>query len=102
MTTIGSKNFVKIVPTKSKEDQACKEWLVPQNLIKAQGYYEGKAQIWLPKALKQNPTGKREEKPQQDDQSKAQKKKQLISVLSSKEQKGEWVLKIQPDVQVSA
>ena len=41
MTTIGSKNFVKIVPTKNKEDQTCKEWLVPQNLIKTQGYYEG-------------------------------------------------------------
>ena len=62
MATIGSKNFVKIVPTKSKENQACKEWLVPQNLIKAQGYYEGKAQIWLLKALKKNPTGKRTSK----------------------------------------
>ena len=58
MTTIGSKNFVKMVSTRSKEDQACKEWLVPQHLIKAQGYYEGQAQIWLPKALKQKPTRK--------------------------------------------
>ena len=105
MTTIGSKNFVKMVSTRSKEDQACKEWLVPQNLIKAQGYYEGQAQIWLPKALKQNPTGKspsKEEEQRQDGQSKAQKKEQPISMLSSKVQKETWILKIQPDEQVSA
>ena len=63
------------------------------------------AQIWISKALKKNPTCKRtskEEEPRQDDQSKAQKKKQPISVLSSKAQKGNWILKIQPDEQVSA
>ena len=36
-----NKNFFKIVITRSKEYQACKEWIVPQTLIKAQGYYEG-------------------------------------------------------------
>ena len=32
----------------------CKEWIVPQELINAQGYYEGQARIWLPKVLMQN------------------------------------------------
>ena len=86
----------------------CKEWIVPQNLIKAQGYYEGKTKIWLPKALTQNKVSRKplqEEGSQQEIQSKTLKMKQQITVSSSglpKEQKGKWVLKTQPNVQVLA
>ena len=62
-----NKNLVKIMTTRSKEYQACKEWIVPQNLIKTQGYYEGQAQLWLPKALIQRQPSRKfsqEEEPQ--------------------------------------
>ena len=41
---------------KREESKASQEWIVPKNLIEAQGYYEGNAKVWLPKSLLQSQT----------------------------------------------
>ena len=36
---------------KREESKAYQKWIVPEDLIQAQGYYEGNKQLWLPKSL---------------------------------------------------
>ena len=66
MSTNEKSNLVWIL-ARDQVSNAYEEWIVPQDLIKAQGYYEGQSQIWLPKALMKNQVSSKisqEEKPQ--------------------------------------
>ena len=48
----GKSHLVWIV-AKREESKAHQEWIVLENLIQAQGYYERNTQLWLPKSLLQ-------------------------------------------------
>ena len=53
MSTNEKINLVRILG-RNEKDKTCKECIIPQELISAQGYYEGQTKLWLPKALVHN------------------------------------------------